>query len=79
MSLQRFAVAGDYLFIPVEAALFTAFQCSFSVVVFIDIDKAVAFFHLAGSGADDINRSPPCVAHDVAAVGNGHFTDVRGG
>ena len=46
--IQIFSVAFDTLLVPVEGILSLSFKSSFSLVVHVDIDHAVAFFDLTG-------------------------------
>ena len=45
---------------------------SLALVVLVDVDEAVALFHLAGAGGDEVDGAPGAVVDEVDAV----FIDV---
>lgn len=74
--VQRFPIALNDLFIPPERFLAVAFQCTRAVVIPVHIDIAVAFPHLRGGSADQIDTAPGGIAHHLHAVMD-RFPDLQ--
>ena len=51
---------------------FWSARAFFALVVLVDVDEAVALFHLAGAGGDEVDGAPGAVVDEVDAV----FIDV---
>lgn len=71
LCLEAPAVRRDDVFVPPERLLAVARERARAVVVAIDVDEAIALFHLGRRGADEVDAAPCRVAHDGHAVGDG--------
>ena len=61
--LQFLAVAGDNVFVPVKALLARAGHIAGTIVMFVDVDKAVALAVLTGGEGDAVDAAPRGIAH----------------
>ena len=68
--LQLFAVSFNYFLVPVEGILSFSVEVAVTIVVSVDIDEAVAFFHFTGSSRNQIDAAPHRITHQINTIFN---------
>ena len=61
-------IGSDQFFVPKKRIFAAALERAISSIVFIDINETVAFLHLTGGCADEINAAPWGITHQLDSV-----------
>ena len=65
---EIFSVRCNNFFVPVKRIFSFPGKIACSVIEFVDVNKTVAFCHLAGGGGHQIDTAPGGVSHQIHAV-----------
>lgn len=71
--LKLLAVAGNHLFVPVEALLTRTRHIARTVIVLVHVDEAVALAVLTGGERHAVDAAPRRVAHQVDTIVSHRF------